>query len=102
MEFLREPEVPGLPERSRARYPRLNGAGMFAVGMLFAGFTIYARVVSRAVCMAPIFILYGGWFMVVGRPVDSATGKTKDWVEIGGWLSGVLGMIVGAVVLFLL
>jgi hypothetical protein len=85
------------------RFPRLRGAAAFGFGVLLAAINEVAlhsgTLIPRVFWAAPVFILHGGWFMIVGAPKDRVTGATADWVEVGAWICGVLGMIVAIVLL---
>ena len=62
-------------------------------------FTIYLRVVSaKAICIAPVLLLYGAWVLIVGEPIDRATGQPAGWAQVGTWLCGIVGIIVSVIV----
>lgn len=87
------------PESHGSRFPRLRGAVMFGTGAALVAFTLYLRVVAaKAICIAPVFLFYGAWVMVVGEPIDKTTGQPAGWAQVGAWLFGLLGIIVAAII----
>jgi hypothetical protein len=75
----------------------------FGTGAALVAFTLYLRVVSaKAICIAPVFLFYGAWVMLVGEPIDKTTGQPAGWAQVGAWLCGLLGIIASVIVAMML
>jgi hypothetical protein len=98
-----DPDRTPEPKEHGSRFPRLWGAASFSLGAALVAFMVYENVVGmKAICFAPVLLMYGAWMMLVGEPIDKATGQPAGWAQVGAWLCGVLGIIVAVIITFLL
>jgi hypothetical protein len=100
-------EVPKPPSRfvfdfgsgtKNPRFRRVDGALMLLIGAGLA-WALYAFPVIpvRAIFVAPVFVLYGGWFTLLGGPANS---ERPAWVDVGGWICGLVGIAIGIAIAF--
>lgn len=90
------------PDAPPTRYPRLRGAGIFFVGLVLLFAALGSEGTSgKAVCMTPILLLWGGWTMLVGEPLDD-NGRPASWAQVGAWICGVAGIALAIVLAFAL
>ncbi len=84
-------------------HPRLRGALLVLFWGGLAAVQVWTKIVSgRALCAAPVFLLYGLWLVAVGEPRDPVTGEPAAWGQVGAWLAGVVGIALSIAVALLL
>ncbi len=82
--------------------PRLMGLGMLALGLILGGVNFWkleseGRYYIKAMVLTPCVLLYGLFLLVVGQPIDQATGMPRMWWRVGSGITIFGGLALGFV-----